>query len=161
MHINHNEIENKAWDVLDAYNINKPVVNVAEIAKGEGIEIKEIEMPKGYDGVAGFFDKAKKIIYVNVDDVPARKLFTVAHELGHIFLEHKTYSVLFRVPRKDVNYSKEEKEANSFAAHLLMPRFMLREYLQKYNLARSDYKVMADIFGVPVTSMKPSLEYLE
>ncbi len=159
--VNHNEIEYKALRVLEAYNITRPVVNVAEIAKGEGIEIKEITMPQGYEGVAGFHDKDKKVIYLDVSDHPARKLFTVAHELGHIFLEHKNYNVLFRIPKKDSKYPTEESEANSFASHLLMPEFMLREYMKKYELSKLDYKVMADIFGVPLSSMRFTLEYLK
>jgi Zn-dependent peptidase ImmA (M78 family) len=159
--VNHDEIENNALDVLDAYNITKPVVDVAKIAKGEEIEIKEITMPQGYVDVAGFHDKDKKVIYVNIDDSGPRKLFTVAHELGHIFLEHKNYNVLFRIPKKDSKYGTEEMGANSFAAHLLMPDFMLREYMKKYNLSKLDYKVMADIFGVPLSAMKPTLERLK
>jgi len=159
--VDHDEIGDKALQVLEAYNITKPVVNVAEIAKGEGFEIKEITMPKDYDGVAGFYDKDKKVIYLDVNDHPARKLFTIAHELGHIFLEHKNYGVLFRIPKKDSKYSDEERAANSFASQLLMPEFMLRDYMKKYNLSKLDYKVMADIFGVPLSSMRFTLEYLK
>lgn len=161
MSINHRDIERKALEVIEAYNITKPVVNVAEIAKGRGVGIKEIKMPDGYDGVAGFYDRDTKTIYLDVKDSPVRKLFTIAHELGHIFLEHPHYAVLFRIPKKDVKYSEQEQEANSFAAHLLMPEFMLRDYMQKYNLSKSDYKLMADIFGVPISSMRFQLEYLK
>ncbi len=161
MTADHNKIADKALRVLEAYNITEPVVDVRKIAEGEGYEIKEIKMPSGYDGVAGFHDQSKKIVYVAIDDTPRRKLFTIAHELGHIFLEHPNYSVLFRVPKDDAEYSDEEQQANSFAAHLLMPDFMVKEYLNKYNLSRSDYKVMAEIFGVPMSSMQHTLEYLK
>ena len=161
MNIDHNHTENEALSVLEAYNITKPVVNAADIAKKEGYEIKEIEMPNGYDDVAGFYDKDKKTIYVNASDHPTRKLSTIAHELGHIFLGHSSYPVLFRVPKKDEGYLKKESEANSFAAKLLMPEFMVREYLQKYDLSRSDYRVMASMFGVPMSSMKHTLEWLK
>ncbi len=98
---------------------------------------------------------------MDVDDSGSRKSFTIAHELGHIFLEHKNYNVLFRIPKKDSRYGAEEMAANSFAAHLLMPDFMLREYMKKYNLSKLDYKVMADIFGVPLSAMRPTLEHFE
>jgi Zn-dependent peptidase ImmA (M78 family) len=158
MSIDHVKIENEALAILEANNITQPVVNVAQIAKERGIEIKEIEMPKDYSGVAGFFDKNKNIIYVDVTDKPVRKLFTIAHELGHIFLGHQNYNVLFRIPNKLAHYSKEEKEANSFASSLLMPEFMIREYMDKYNLSKSDYKTMSEIFGVPILAMKVRLE---
>jgi Zn-dependent peptidase ImmA (M78 family) len=163
MSINHGKIENLTLRILDGYNITEPVVDISKIVKDKGVEIKEVEMPPKYLDVAGFYDDKNKIIYVNINDKPVRKLFTIAHELGHIFLGHKNYSVLFRIPKvkEEEDYSEEEKEANSFAAHLLMPDFMLRDYLEKYNLSREDYKKMAEIFGVPVVSMKSQLEYLK
>ena len=36
--------------------------------------------------VAGAFDRNKRCIYVNDTDPKTRKIFTVAHELGHYFL---------------------------------------------------------------------------
>jgi|SRR3989338_1127636 len=161
MNVDHNQIEHEALKVLEAYNITEPVVDVRKIAQGEGYEIKEIKMPSGHEGVAGFHDQDKKNIYIAAGDPPARKLFTIAHELGHIFLGHPNYSVLFRIPKKDALYGTEEKEANSFAAHLLMPRYMVQKYLNQYNLSRSDYKTMSEIFGVPMSSMQHTLEYLK
>lgn len=158
--INHQFIEGQALDVLERYNISEPVVNVVKIAKESGLGVEEIAMPERYSDVAGFYDDKKKTIYINKDDSPVRKQFSVAHELGHIFLGHKNYSVLFRVPHEKALYSKEEREANSFAAHLLMPDFMVKEYLKKYNLTKTDYARMAKIFGVPNSAMKHTLEYL-
>ncbi len=159
--IEHNKIEYKAYTVLEAYNIQNPVVDVAKIAKGEGIEIKEIEMPTGYDNVAGFYDKPNKVIYIEKSDSPQRKLFSIAHELGHVFLNHQNPTVLFRITREDGNYQEQESEANSFAIHLLVPGFMLQDYMRKYNLSKSDYKVLANIFGVPISAMENTLAYLK
>jgi Zn-dependent peptidase ImmA (M78 family) len=160
--VNHDGIKALASKVLEDNDIMEPVVDVAKIAKSKGIEIKEINMPSEYSEVAGFYDKAKKIIYVEATDHPRRKLFSIAHELGHVFLNHQNATVLYRKTKKDDgdDYSNEEKEANSFADHLLMPDFMLKEYLRKFNLSASDYGIMADLFGVPTTSMKHTLQYL-
>ena len=161
MNIDKRGIENRALQILEAYNISKPVVDVAKIAKGENLNIKEINMPEGYEGVAGFYNKDERTIYVEVNDTPNRKLFSIAHELGHIFLNHQHATVLFRVTHDDTIYTEKEKEANIFAADLLMPDLMVKEYLEKYNLSRSDYKEMAEIFGVPVSSMKHTLDFLK
>ncbi|MBX4206466.1 ImmA/IrrE family metallo-endopeptidase [Candidatus Parcubacteria bacterium] len=157
----HKEIEIEALKVLDDYEIADPVVNVAKIAEGQNVKIKEIEMPEGYGNVAGFYDKNTKAIYVEKKDPPQRKLFSIAHELGHLILQHQNATVLFRITREDAAYPLQEKEANSFAAHLLMPEFMLRKYMQKYNLTKADYGTMAKIFGVPVSSMLHQLERLK
>ena len=39
-----------------------------------------------------------------------------------------------------------------------MPEFMVREYMEKYRLSKSDYKKMSEIFGVPIVAMKVRLE---
>jgi Zn-dependent peptidase ImmA (M78 family) len=159
--VDHFAIENKALDILDRYNISEPVVDVVKIAKDMGISVKEISMPENYSNVAAFYDQTKKTIYVEMNDKPSRKLFSVAHELGHIILAHKTREVLFRIPIDGANYLKTEKEANSFAANLLMPEFMLKEYLEKYNLTKGDYVKMSEIFGVPVAAMRGALDRLQ
>jgi len=161
MPINQDKIEISALKVLEANDITEPVVDVAKIAKSEGIEIKEINMPKDYESVAGFYDKKAKVIYIEKNDSPERKLFSIAHELGHVFLNHQHATVLYRITREEGQYPQEESEANSFAAHLLMPDFMVRDYLERFNLSKSDYRVMASIFGVPMSSMKHTLEWLK
>lgn len=158
--IDYRKIENEALDILDRHHIDEPVVNAVEIAEKIGISVKEIKMPSNYADVAGFYDESKKTIFVEETDKSGRKLFTTAHELGHIFLKHENYNVLFRVPKDGASYTRSEKEANCFAANLLMPKFMLREYLKKYDLTQNDYVEMSKIFGVPIVSMKRQLERL-
>lgn len=158
--IDHIYTERLALDALDQFDITDPVVDALKIAKGVGVAVEEIPMAGKLSNVAGFYDGKKKIIYLNKDDTPVRKQFSLAHELGHIFLQHKNYDALFRIPHKEALYSKEESEANSFAAKLLMPDFMIKEYLQKYNLTKGDYSTMAKIFGVPKSAMKHTLEHL-
>jgi Zn-dependent peptidase ImmA (M78 family) len=161
MDINHKDIEIKALRVLDSYNISKPVVDVSAIAKGLGVEIKETELPQEYGNVAGFYDKNNKTIYVQKNDPPHRKLFSIAHELGHIVLGHEHATVQFRITNdKATPYSKEEKEANSFARHLLIPDFMLKNHMLKYSLNKSDYETLAKMFGVPFDAMLHTLERL-
>lgn len=50
--------------------------------------------------------------------------FTIAHELGHVFLNHYAEvdsNVLLRKPMPEEKYDKFEKEANCFARNLLAP----------------------------------------
>ena len=110
MTIDHEGIENQTLSILEAYNITEPVVDVGKVAKSKDIAIKEITMPGNYSDVAGFYDKNTKTIYLDVADKPSRKLFTIAHELGHVFLEHHNYGALFRVPNEKAKYGKEEKK---------------------------------------------------
>lgn len=155
--LNHNKLANKALAILERYEINEPVVDLLKIAEGEKIGVKEIVLP--YD-VAGFLNKRDNTIYVNKEDPDWRKMFSVAHELGHYFLEHKNYEAIYRHTKVDQNYAVEEQEANSFAIHLLAPEFMLKKYLIKYGLTTNDYEPMAKIFGVSMSAMQNALSYL-
>jgi len=73
------------------------------------------------------------VIGVNQDDSPARQRFTIAHELGHLCLHpgqplrvDRSARVNLRATGDD-GRGGEEREANWFAAELLMPEQMVRE----------------------------------
>jgi len=78
-----------------------------------------------------FLSSGDKDIYVNHNDIPERRRFTIAHELAHYYLHHgednpeKGVIVSFRGER-----STQEYEADQFAAELLMPEINIREYLR-------------------------------
>lgn len=155
MSVDYAKATNLANSIILEYKISEPVIPIYQIAESKGVSIKTINMPKALDRVSGFFDPTKKIIYVNAEDSAVRQCFTIAHELGHFILEHdaKEYGVLFRFP--EVNGSEDvEKEANCFAANLLVPKVMLKEVMKKYSLKHEDYFLLADIFGVSKEVMK-------
>ena len=106
-------------------------------------------------------------ITVNSNHAPVRKRYTVAHELGHKILGHKSgdhvdwgFMVLRRDSRSSEAIDNQEIEANSFAACLLMPRKMLRsdvEELQDYygevHLSSENVSGLAKQYGVSTTAM--------
>ena len=102
--------------------------------------------------VSGVFSRKDQEIYVAADESPNRKAFTVAHELGHYFLhEDKQTDVFLR--EQILNITEEsretEKEANWFAAALLMPEKLIKKY---YDLTK-DIDILATIFGVSPTAV--------
>ena len=48
-----------------------------------------------------------------------RQIFTVAHELGHLLLHRNSYSV--NESYEPISDAKQEREADVFASHLLIP----------------------------------------
>ncbi|MEN9782270.1 MAG: hypothetical protein RL208_420 [Pseudomonadota bacterium] len=124
------------------------VVPVGEIAEQIGLEIEFINMQDGHSGRL----EGKKI-YIN-DKYPAtRNLFTIAHEIGHyiLTLHNNSNNTLNCKNRFDdvKTYSseelKEEKEANEFAANLLMPSEKFINIYQKYD---QNIDKIASFFGV-------------
>ncbi len=106
-----------------------------KIASTYGINVKYIDFADEYKNVAGYVDIEKNTIYVNDNDPANRQTFTIAHELGHILL-HKDelekgnhdIAILLRLPIGNNEDNPLEKEANCFAANLLVPTKFLCEY---------------------------------
>ncbi len=143
------EIEKKAKQIIVDY-IGDPAVidlpvDLAAILNQSGIVLKSavFDDPE----IGGAYDKKEKIIYIAEGERPARQAFTVAHELGHYFLEHKRETEVFyrhqanEFDSKDV---QDEQEANWFAASLLMPEEKVKEFYK----SEKDENIIAASFGV-------------
>jgi len=157
----YNKATQLAAEKLSKYRVNEPLVPVFEIAEAEGLTVKVVKMPDTLSRVSGFLDPHTKTIFVNAEDVPARQRFTVAHELGHYALSHDPdkYPVLLRFP--ELNGEDDiEKEANCFAANLLVPKELLRETIKKYGLTSEDAPVLAQMFGVSNAVIKFRMKHI-
>jgi Zn-dependent peptidase ImmA (M78 family) len=110
--------------------------------------------------VSGFFDCEEMAIFVNKDEFPLRQTFTIAHELGHKILhEEWAKSTDYKVLLRDQDFNGEEpheKEANAFAAHLLVPRFLLDRYWN--NLTPEQLSRLFAV-SIPVIKIRLSFEY--
>lgn len=160
----------KAKLLLQRYKITKPPVDVERLAKQEGLRVVEEQLESEISGML-YREGGRAVILINQNDVPVRKRFSVAHELGHYHL-HTSSSVFVdrRVRFRDSNSSqgtiKEEIEANSFAAELLMPEtFVLQEAmrLRGRRFTLSDEELigeLADIFEVSRQAMEVRLANL-
>lgn len=86
---------------------------------------------------AGYMDPQTKTIAVSRNLRPEVRHFTIAHEFGHYIL-HRGQGILFRdrplsgAEREDRHRKPEEKEADLFAAELLMPDWLVRRELFRY-----------------------------
>jgi predicted transcriptional regulator len=147
------QIELKTRDLLEAVvgNIEEidPPVNLAKILEFYGISLSlaGFKLPE----VAGAYDDKEKMIYLLKTDSKKRQAFTIAHEIGHIALGHKrNFDVFYRAQATEFNgaQTKEEKEANYFAASLLMPRELAIKTWEKYH----DIELFAAYFGVSRTA---------
>lgn len=123
-----------ALQVLDRHSIKAPPVRVDEILEDWDIRLQPKLLPPEMRSVAGYIDIGERTIYVNGSDPPNRQTFTIAHELGH-FLLHRDevarnprYAILMRRPMEVRETDPIEKEANCFAASLLVPAEFLEPY---------------------------------
>ena len=136
MAVRRRKIESMIEELLARYEITEAPVPVERIAKGKGARIFYQSLE---DNVSGFLyrDKTQAVIGVNTHHAPARQNFTTAHELGHFLLHEQEQLHIdreFRVRLRDdvssLGTDDDEREANFFAASLLMPKRFLEEDLE-------------------------------
>ena len=99
---------------------DKCIPDICELLERAGVKILLIKskMNKFFGLSVGEPDKGPAIAVNTVDSIPVeRRIFTAAHELGHIILHRDSY-----VSDQTQEDNKQEKEADSFAGYFLMPR---------------------------------------
>ncbi len=146
----------KADSVLAENYVLEPPVDVYELVKNYGIDVHEQPFPSDFDNVSGFIniDDGRPVMYVNLNEPENRRKFTVAHEFGHWLLHEDKIrkdpemAILYRIALGASNADPVEKEANAFAAELLVPMDMLRPDIHKpvSELARK-FQVSTDVIG--------------
>ncbi|WP_348862079.1 ImmA/IrrE family metallo-endopeptidase [Neorhizobium sp. Rsf11] len=142
----------RANSLTDPYR--SPPIPVLEIAERNGVNVIFADFGQHSQSVAGFCDFKNARLYVNKEDRTERQFFTIAHEFGHwvlhrdVFLAHPDrYPVLPRFQNVDL-HSPMEKEANYFAANLLVPERLLRPVIT------APIASLASIFRVSRTMME-------
>lgn len=139
---NYNKAVKTAVEVLEDYDIPQAPVDLQIIFNALCREIALITYNefmeytgKTYNEVIRFFDSemgaccynpqtSQYIIYYNAALSESWTRFTLAHELGHIFLGHHQKAgteILNRTFISKRTYNEYEKEANAFARNLLSP----------------------------------------
>lgn len=146
------ELEALASDILaDVYpggNIKFPV-DLGLIAKQYGIKLEKCKFAD--DSVVGQYSRNDQKIMVSENANFPRMAFTIAHELGHHFLhkDTKNAETFYRLNLVDLDKQDvtEEKEANIFAANLLMPSQKVYDAVISEGPDSRPY-ILAKTFGV-------------
>jgi len=133
-------------------------INPLNVANFLGIDVYETnfteEDGKNVSGIVAVED-GQPVIYVNASDPHVRRRFTIAHEIGHVYLGHLTNKennelIDDEVRLRSVNWNTEEKLANAFAAQLLMPASLIRHAISR---GHSTVEELAELFDVSEQSM--------
>jgi Zn-dependent peptidase ImmA (M78 family) len=141
MAIRRKQIKDVVEGLLATHQIYQGPVPVEKIGRALGITITLDQVD---DDLSGFLFRDHKagrtVIGANKSHHPNRLRFTIAHELGHFLLhagevihldeEPASFTVDFRNGRSSKGEDDNEKEANLFAAELLMPAKFLRQELE-------------------------------
>lgn len=137
------KIETITEEILSSLNIRLSPVPVEEIASRIQIKISRASS-EDFSGLLIRKD-GHALIGVNSDEAPVRQRFTIAHELGHFFLHPQKDAFVDYRNHKDTKTDRlttiKERQANMFAAALLMPRKNLIKDFAKLAKGLSDDEV--------------------
>ena len=117
---------------LDVFNIklnlNMKIISFDELAQISSTSYEQIkELSQNADAFKYEQNGILLIVYDNKIQSLGRKRWSIAHEYGHVVLNHRCQS------------DQNEIEANFFAANLLLPQCILKELLIKRGDITKDY----------------------
>jgi len=116
------EAEQTANKLIDSFGVCSPEhIRVRDIAYAMGATVVEKKVPGAAASIVKLKDKAT--IRVPYDNSPERKRFSIAHELGHLLMNHLTSIHRVCTDEDMLNWyqSSQETQANFFASELILP----------------------------------------
>ncbi|MCU7492871.1 MAG: ImmA/IrrE family metallo-endopeptidase [Ignavibacteria bacterium] len=161
------EIEKKAKAILKRHNLYSIPIDPVVLANVNGIKVNNAVFSE--EGISGLVAKRgdNVSILVKNNDSPYRKRFTIAHELGHVFLHlakdgdfvDNNLDLFRDIEESDLNSndaSFREVESNYFAACLLMPPdLVIQAYRDDKNLnsLANKFKVSESAMGIRLNKL--------
>lgn len=151
----------KAWETL---GLEAPV-DLNMVARRLGIEVHDREFVEEIDGLYLRLPGAPPVIAINNSYVKplVRRRFTLAHEIGHHLLGHRVPrdSRLVIFDTAQTRRTVVERACDRFAALLLMPEHLVRQYYDELaHNASHRVAVMADRFEVSAWALRRRLREL-
>lgn len=161
-------IDDLTEKIIDAYNIQIPIMNMKEVLKSIGGKIAYKN--NYYELIDGNIIKThdrKFDILLPILNKNSNNNFTIACNLGHIFL-HMGYRTDFLLWNKiiiDKQYkfisSKQEKQSEYFALSLLMPKnIFLKIFYQYSDDDTVDMTKVANYFNVSISQSRRRASFL-
>lgn len=150
-------VRNAVWQLLLDYKIDRLPVSTSYICKTANIRLlcdtDANELKTGEYGVAICQNGQWYIIYDDTD-TPQRIRFTIAHELGHIFLGHAMLHG-YHTRRTNIVKPADETSADMFAARLLAPSCVL------WGIGAQTAAEIAAVCNISITAARIRAERLD
>lgn len=134
------QIDAKAEKILQQTKTLRVPVDVELVAHRLNLQIEPASLGESVSGLL-VVEKGQGVIGYNATQASVRQRFTIAHEIGHFVLHisdnpsalfiDTQYIVYHRDARSSTGEDQREREANRFAAALLMPATSLYTEVQR------------------------------
>lgn len=153
-------ISELAQRVMDVYGIETPISDMKAIVKKFGGSVEEkIDFDDLCDGTIQKKGNDSFEIVISPFQNEQRKAFTIAHELGHLFLhmgfmtDKECWSTQNQTIYRRFGTTEQEYQANEFAASFLMPEKLYKNILDFYSEGnRVNMNQVANYFHVSVSA---------
>ena len=132
--MNETQIEGLADEVISAFGLSAPI-DLERIAREEGIQLAEGDYGDEFHGRIEYLAEVEAFVVYHpryvTNHYPSRVRFSIGHEFGHFYIPHHREILI----KGKAHYSLEgfrhkneiERQADMFAAALLIPSRLLRE----------------------------------
>lgn len=127
-------------------------VDIERIAAAFGFSVVRIH--SAGDELSGLVSPKHKLIGVNGNHHPHRQRFTIAHEIGHILLDHPAES---RCTAKEI--AECNREADVCASELLIPTQLLAPHLLETRTTATS--TLSKLFAVSEEAMSMKIKRIE
>jgi hypothetical protein len=149
------ELRERHHAVFGGEELPVPVESIAEDLLGLAVEARDLE-------VSGMLLPAERRILVNASEPETRRRFTVAHELGHWICQcvgaASPQPVYCRAEEIGVDPDAKalEREANIFAANLVMPEAAVRAAGGENRFGVSDEALAWRLYNLGLRQERPA-----
>lgn len=153
-------VQSKALAILDKYWDRVIPINVKSIAEAAGLNVIEKDIIDGDQSISGKFslEENRPTITLKSNEFKPRQRFTLAHELGHYFMGHGASiddnKSIYR--NKPDSYDWREREANAFAAEVLMPKMVINFLIEDKDI--TTVEELAKLLNVSESAMRYRLK---
>jgi len=141
-----------ARKILQDTKLVEVPVPIEKIVDHYGFRVAYLDQPP--DQFSGILHRGKKAIGINKNHHLFRQRFSLAHELGHYFLEHPDAEEEIPDSENSTLFTCYEKEADEFAGELLVPKDLLKQTFSKIpdiDSLRSKFQVSQQVIIIQIS----------
>ncbi|HEY4303420.1 MAG TPA: ImmA/IrrE family metallo-endopeptidase [Gemmatimonadaceae bacterium] len=162
--------EKQAMQTLRRLGIDDTPIPVHLVAQRLGLHVQSFALGDDVSGVL-VIEGDTGVIGYNSSHPSVRQRFTIAHEIGHYVLHREDaslfiderYFTAFRDKKSSQGSDPRERQANAFAAALLMPTHLVKREIEQQRFDIADDETLGNLakkFEVSVQSMAYRLSNL-
>jgi len=151
-------IQQRAVKILEEYQFGELPIDPKLIAKKANILVEpNTDCEEGVSGMLLRAGENYGIVYATYLGNSGFENFSIAHELGHYFLEGHPEQIFQygNIHKSIANFASDnyiEREADTFAASLLMPENLFKDHLTEYEKGMSCVEAMSKLCNTSLTA---------